>query len=908
MMPEDDWRDSWVTVGAPDLFSGTSCRPAVAHTSMRCVLVSHTHWDREWYRTFQSFRSRLVDAIDRVLDLVAEDPSFRFLLDGQTIVLEDYLEIRPGRRAELEAAVRGRRVAIGPWYVQPDSLLPSGESHVRNLLEGRRVGSAFGPVSTVAYTPDSFGHPAQLPQIFAGFGLGPFVYWRGNGDEIAELPAEHVWEAPDGSAVLVHHLGEGYFAATGLPDDSIAAAVFLQGVVDRLAKRARNGVVLLMNGIDHAMPEARAGIAGEALARATGWQVERGLLEDFVASLPESLVRDAPRHRGELVGGRVANLLPGVWSTRTPQKLRHRHAETELVGWAEPWSALAGAFDLPDERPSLRTAWRALLRNQAHDSICGCSQDAVHAQMEARFDEAEELARETGRRALERIAGRGVERRSPRGPSFDVAVFNPSPHPRTDVVRFDLEPDAWLEFQGEIDRQMTIHPLLAVAMRAPGYTIDGRAAHRLTEGAGRRVQIFAEAPPQSVEFVAADVPAFGWKRFVLEEAEAVPATEDEGREIRSDAVAVRAGDDGTLSVTFGERTWRGLGAIEDEGDRGDTYDFDPVAGEPPRLTSVKVARRTHPSGLAWLRVERRFELPVRLAHDRGRRSDERVEMTLVVEARLAEGVRRVDLDVRLENRACDHRLRLVFPTGAAPAEARAATTFDVVTRRAGLPPAHQWQHPPHRTFLHQGFVAAGGLEIGAPGLPEAEIREDGSIAVTLVRSVGWLARMDLRSRPIPAGPMLPTPGAQCLGPIAARLSLSESGEHGVGAAAWDAELGLRAVLAGPSPVVAAGRPLLTVTPCVIRVSACKPASDHDGLVLRLLNPTEEEVSAVVRTGFAIAAASLLRLDETPLDIPLDVSPDEVRIAVPPHALRSVLLIPARSPIPEGVVASAEGAL
>lgn len=859
---------------------------------MRCVLVSHTHWDREWYRTFQSFRSRLVDAIDRVLDLVVSDPTFRFLLDGQTIVLEDYLEVRPGRRAELEAAVRGRRVAIGPWYVQPDSLLPSGESHVRNLLEGRRVGSSFGPVSTVAYTPDSFGHPAQLPQIFAGFGLGPFVYWRGNGDEIAELPAEHVWEAPDGSAVLVHHLSEGYFSATGLPDDAIAAAVFLQGVVDRLAKRAKNGVVLLMNGIDHAMPEARAGIAAEALASATGWQVERGLLEDFVAALPESLVRVAPRHRGELVGGRIANLLPGVWSTRTPQKLRHRRAETELLGWAEPFCALAAAVGLPDERPSLRTAWRALLRNQAHDSICGCSQDAVHVQMEARFDEAEELARETGRRALERLAGRGVERRSPRGPSFEIAVFNPSPHPRTDVVRFDLEPDAWLEFQGELDRQMTIHPLLAVAMRAPGYTIDGRPAHKLTDGEGRRVQIFAEAPPQSVEFVAEGVPAFGWKRFVLEEAEAAPATADDGREIRSGDVSVRADDDGTLAVTIGERTWRGLLGIEDEGDRGDAYDFDPVASDPPRLLGVDVERRTHPSGLAWLRVARRFELPARLADDRERRSDEKVEMELVVEARVAAGVRRVDLDLRLENRACDHRLRVVFPTGAAPAAARAATTFDVVERRAGPPPAHEWQHPPHRTFLHQGFFAAGGLAIGAPGLPEAEIREDGSVALTLVRSVGWLARMDLRSRPIPAGPMLPTPGAQCLGPVAARLSLSEASAADVGAEPWEAELGLRAVLAGPAPVVEAGRSLLSVSPPEIRVVTVKPSEDGAGTVVRLLNPTDREIEARVRTTLPVDRAEDVRLDETPLGAKIDFASDEIRLPIPPHALRSIRIFTA----------------
>ncbi len=169
---------------------------------MRCVMVSHTHWDREWYRTFQSFRARLVDTVDRVLDLVRDDPGFHFQLDGQTIVLEDYLAVRPKRRDELIQAVRAGRIAIGPWYVQPDSFLPSGEAHVRNLLEGRRVASEYGPCETVAYTPDSFGHPAQFPQIFAGFDLGPFIYWRGNGNEIAELPAEYRWVAPDGSEVI----------------------------------------------------------------------------------------------------------------------------------------------------------------------------------------------------------------------------------------------------------------------------------------------------------------------------------------------------------------------------------------------------------------------------------------------------------------------------------------------------------------------------------------------------------------------------------------------------------------------------------------------------------------------------------------------------------------------------------
>ena len=539
---------------------------------MKCVIVSHTHWDREWYRTFQAFRARLVDTIDQVLELIERDPGFYFLLDGQTVVLEDYLEIRPERRDALAAACSAGRLAIGPWYVQPDSLLPSGEAHVRNLLEGRRSGSTIGKVSAVAYTPDSFGHPAQFPQLLRGFGLEPFVYWRGNDSEIDTLPAEYLWEAPDGSSVLAHHLSEGYFAACGLPADPNAAADFLAGLARTLAARTRNECVVLMNGTDHALPDAHVGAAAEALARTSGWVVQRGLLEDLACALS----RAAPRFRGELTGARTANLLPGVWSTRTPLKLRNRRAETLLEGWAEPWSALGRVFGTPDERPALRLAWRALLQNQAHDSICGCSLDRVHQQMQARYDTAEELAQQTTTRVLERLAGLGPKRRTPAGDQFDVAVFNPSPHSRTDVVRLPLDPATWFEFGGELARGLSLHPWLLAGLTTQGFTVDERPARLVADGTGGRLRLTPETPPQSIEFVAADVPAFGWRRFTVAPSSAHPDHEDDGREITGGALTVRVANDGTFELRTAARVYTGLCGVEDVGDRGETYDFDPV--------------------------------------------------------------------------------------------------------------------------------------------------------------------------------------------------------------------------------------------------------------------------------------------------------------------------------------------
>ena len=100
-------------------------------------VVSHTHWDREWYLPFQLFRVRLVDLIDHLIDLLERDPTFRhFNLDGQTAMIEDYLEIGPEKRAALQRLARAGRVSVGPWYVLNDEFLASGESTVRSLLIG----------------------------------------------------------------------------------------------------------------------------------------------------------------------------------------------------------------------------------------------------------------------------------------------------------------------------------------------------------------------------------------------------------------------------------------------------------------------------------------------------------------------------------------------------------------------------------------------------------------------------------------------------------------------------------------------------------------------------------------------------------------------------------------------------
>ena len=183
-------------------------------------------------------------------------------------------------------------------------------------------------------------------------------------------------------------------------------------------------------------------------------------------------------------------------------------------------------------------------------------------------------------------------------------------------------------------------------------------------------------------------------------------------------------------------------------------------------------------------------------------------------------------------------------------------------------------------------MAAGGLAVVAPGLPEAEVLVGGTIAVTVLRSVGWLARMDVGTRPIPAGPGLPTPGAQGLGTLGATLALLPTPVEG---RARDAELGLWAGPAGPAPLVGPGRSLLEVDPPGAVLSALKMPEDGSGVILRLLNPTDRPMEATVTVGFPANEVMPVRLDETPAGEATALAGDVVRLRLRPHGLETVLL-------------------
>jgi alpha-mannosidase len=356
------------------------------------ILVPHTHWDREWYRTHEQFRYQLVNLLDGLLEMLEEDPDFRhFTLDGQSILIDDYLEVRPGARGRLAKLVREGRILVGPWYVLPDEWLVSGEALIRNLRLGVRKAREFGGSMNLGYVPDQFGHVGQLPQIFAGFGLEAAMLWRGVGADVEETA--FLWEAPDGTSLFTVYLRHGYGNAVMLPLDSEALAKRLREAASHLEPHSRIPTLLLMNGADHQFPQAGLPAALEQAIRSLpGWSAEIGTLPGFVARAKLESASALPVHRGELRSGLRSPLLPGCASARLSQKQEDFENDRLLTRYLEPLATWLSAVGGEPDAEVIDLAWRIAMENHPHDSICGCSIDQVHEQMESRFQRVAALA------------------------------------------------------------------------------------------------------------------------------------------------------------------------------------------------------------------------------------------------------------------------------------------------------------------------------------------------------------------------------------------------------------------------------------------------------------------------------------------------------------------------------------
>ena len=814
----------------------------------KVIVVSHTHWDREWYLPFEKFRYQLVRLVDKLLTILRKDKRYRhFLLDGQAVLAEDYLEIRPENEARFREEVAKGRIGIGPWYTMPDEFLAGGEAIVRNLLMGHKLGRKLGGVMKIGYLPDPFGHVAQMPQILRGFGIDCAFLARG----VDPLQTEFYWEAPDGSRVLTHWFAAGYCNASLLPPEpeKFARGPFrgLNSLLDFLLAKASTDTILLMNGCDHMGPQDDLPQALEALNQKLGHNFVHGTLREFASRVRQCNPK-LETIRGELRKVRFAPLLPGVLSSRIYLKQRNHAVQTLLTAYAEPVAAFA--WSIGEEYPAafLEWAWRLVLKNHFHDSICGSSVDQVHREMMPRFDRAEQIAEEITEDYLKRI-GRQI---AIKDEGIPLLVFNPTPYRQTGKVRVWVEPRKEVprgkgrKVGGE-DFDLDKSTLFDSKGNSIPFQIDGRRlfSYDILNGAKHIERI-------GLTFVAKDIPPFGYRVYLLRTSGPKPPQGSSllrgERKMENEFYEVEVNDDGTLTVLDKESgvVYRNLGYFEDSGDAGDEYDYSPPDSQEVLNTQglpAEIEVAEDEPDWATIRIHRLFHLPEGLSPDRRARAKEKVTCEITSYVTLQRGVRRIEIRTVVDNRARDHRLRVAFPTGIHTEESIAESAFAVVRRPVALPQDFGPVESPAPTHPQERFVAVEGkgqgLAIINKGLPEYEVTEDGIIYLTLLRCIGWLSRDDLKTRRGHAGLACRVPEAQCLGQYTFEYALVPYAGSWLQAGIWkEAEAFTRPLRAtrieggGNLPLV---HSFLEIEPEELLVSAVKKAEDDEALVVRLWN-------------------------------------------------------------------------
>jgi alpha-mannosidase/mannosylglycerate hydrolase len=744
--------------------------------------VLSTHWDREWYQPFQDFRYRLVQLIDRVLDgWQREELCGPFQTDGQAIVLEDYLEVRPERAEQIRQLVREGRFVVGPWYVLPDEFLVSGEALVRNLLMGRQVARRFGgQPSNAGFMCDMFGHNSQMPQIFSGFGIGAAFLWRG-----INLVEEHLfrWQGADGTQLPTYRFGKiGYcsFAAqvrvaSPLEPRPTPAEIGsrLEAFLEEENEKTKTGPLLLFDGGDHMeWDEKTYSVLSPRLGKPDDkYDLVHSSLDAYMAELLPHAAEIGPLVAGELrepgiYSGEIDQqwLIPGVASSRFGIKQANAACQNLLCQWAEPVSAFAHALiDLSYPRGYLDVAWRWLLMNHPHDSICGCSIDAVHRDMVYRFHQSEGIAARLTIEAARRLAA-SVQVNEAHSTKDEVrlVVFNPLSHPLDGVVDLDLEvPTHWPTF-GEMMGSFEPIPAFRVydtqGNEIP-YQRNGLVPNRI------RTRIFDATFPQEyrVHVVQASlplqIPAGGYTTLLLrptgagQAARLSPAEKGEGA---SHAVGQRAMENQYLFVSFepdgglnvlDKRTgqaYHHLLTFEDCADIGDGWNFGPVTND---MLAYSTAGR---SSLALVssgpyrttfRLRTVMELPVEFDFGRMVRSANLCELVIDSLVSLRTGADYIEIETTVHNNVKDHRLRVLFPSDAAAETCLMDTPFDVVERPVRLRADNdRIREMEVETRPQQSFTAVfdpqRGLAVVSTGLMEAAVQdtEERPVALTLYRS------------------------------------------------------------------------------------------------------------------------------------------------------------------------------
>lgn len=875
----------------------------------KIMVVSNTHWDREFRKSFEKTRRMLLDMLDITLDILLNDPDYHsFTMDGHSIMIEDYLEMRPERGPEVEKLIREGRLKIGPYYTLAEQFSISGEAIVRNLMFGRKMMEKYSaPACTVAYTPSSWGQTGQLPQILREFGIDKMMFYRGISHD--EADAEYIWEAPDGSAVYasrfavyarynwyyqVHRAvtqgtvfdksytwgkrddtpfmivdelaGEDNSYALQTPWAEWNGDVLRQSIMDMVKREGRHfttDIFLAMNGHDISVAfPAEPQIMKKAQEELNGvYEIKQADLETFWDEvIPKLDLKKLAVLKGErrsyLKEGMWTFLFPGTISTRTYLKQKDFEATSLLAGMAEPLYALARTCGADNRDSYLERGWKYLLSNHTHDANGGCAPDAVCMDMEYRYRKVKDIAEIVASDAMRYIV-KNLEGRHLNKDAVQVVVFNSIPYKRDGLLRLKMELPGEAYKQGFVMKEQSTG-------RTVEFTVLNKEKSSTFVDSIWDVPCIIDTVQYEICVSMKDVPALGYTSFVLEAAHKIAATRStlvtDMHVMENEYLRVSINANGTIDVLYKELNWlmKGLNYLTDQGECGDAWKHvAPAADEiiSSNSVSANIALVADTPLYASYKVSYSMTVP-EAGEGRNRRGTEYKEMPVVIYYTLHRDEKIVYITAEIDNQIKDHWVRANFPMGDPGRYSYADTHFDIIQRNVEVPDSTGWAEPAYGMQPMQSFVylpdreEQKGLAIGTRGLFEYEVKEDqsGTIAVTLLRGSRIRLAVSEEKQTELSDEGIQCPGRQrfeyCVIPAS-----GSAYENDVSDLTEQYKLPLRACVCGRGKGdLGPAASFVEIDDKTVRISAVKEAEDKKGIVIRLYNPDRKDRICTLRFG------------------------------------------------------------
>lgn len=769
----------------------------------KVYIISHAHWDREWYMPFEQHHMRLIELIDDLLTIFKSDPTFdSFHLDGQTIILDDYLAVRPERKQELQEAITAGKLRIGPFYILQDAFLISPESNIRNMLIGRKESEKWKTPTRLGYFPDTFGNMGQTPQLMQQASLPAVAFGRGvqpvgfdnqleeNRDYSSQY-SEMWWEGPDKTQVFGLLFANWYSNGNEIPSTQTEAQLFWEQKLADAEKFASTNHLLMMNGVDHQPVQKDLAKAIELANKLfPEYEFIHSNFEEYLSQLIKDLPKNLGKVKGELTSQETDGwfTLANTASTRVYLKQWNTKVERQLENITEPLATMAYSLTKNYPHDQLDYAWKLLLQNHTHDGICGCSVDSVHREMMTRFEKAYEVGQYLASDALETLI-QNIDTAIFPEKSLPFIVFNTTGYRKTGIANVAIEIDRKYFNEGspnKLKEKLVEEP-------TPNFQVINQDGQVLSATISKAQVNFDYDLPKdrfrvpymtkivTVEIPLKDFPAVSWQTFALQEIEKpinlthismIGATKKDII-LENEFLHVQFKQNGLLRVVDkkSNTVYNDLLLFEDTGDIGNEYIYKQPEDTKSILSSdfpAKITINKDTEYLAQIKITQTMKIPVSaddllveeqqamidFRNRQAKRSDNLAPLTIETLVTMERDSPQLQFTTTLDNQMKDHRLRVLFETNIHKETHEADSIYEVVTRPNQT--SDQWKNPTNPQH-QQAFVNLHserfGMTISNYGLNEYEIlREKGTIALTLLRSVGELGDWGY----------FPTPEAQCL--------------------------------------------------------------------------------------------------------------------------------------------------